>query len=116
MKCLIICIIIFLLLTRSKRKGIQYIGIILFVFFISSIFIISNKLINPQTKIHQIYVEQKSNNRFLFSSIAQENFIKRPIWGFGMNNYTYLFQSNFSPKFFSDTEELAFTDVRPSTF
>ncbi|MES2315485.1 MAG: O-antigen ligase family protein [Patescibacteria group bacterium] len=94
--------IISLFLTRSNKKTTQNISVGIFIIFLISFFVVGSMLLNPNTNLHQKYVEQKTNNRFLFWDIAREGLIEHPALGVGMNNYSYLFQSHFTPEFLGE--------------
>jgi hypothetical protein len=55
----------------------------------------------PGNPINDFFVERKSNNRLIFWDIAKQGIQDRPLLGWGMNNYAYVFQDKFTPVFFS---------------
>lgn len=56
---------------------------------------------NPGNPIYEFFVERKTTNRLLFWDIAKEGIADRPMFGWGMNNYAYVFQEKFKTEFFS---------------
>lgn len=90
-----------LFLLRSKRKSIQWGGGILLIALFGGLWVTGQMLVNPEAKLHQWYIADKNANRFLFWDIAYAGVNERPLLGWGMSSYTYLFQDKFTPTFFS---------------
>lgn len=55
---------------------------------------------SPGNPINEFFVERKSNNRLIFWDIAKQGIAQRPLFGWGMNNYAYVFQEKFTNEFF----------------
>lgn len=81
-----------------KDKSLKRLGNILFIFFITGLLGLGFVFSNSQSKIHNLYVQEKSPNRFVFWEIARTGFIERPLLGWGPNNYEYVFQKNFDAR------------------
>lgn len=88
-------------LIRSKKKFIQWGGLLLLVGVFSGLWFAGQALVNPETKLHQFYVADKNANRFIFWDIAYAGVNEKPLLGWGMNAYTYIFQEKFDPIFYS---------------
>lgn len=90
------------LIILSRKKVFRMIGLALFIIFSTSILYIGFQLRNDESKIYQIYVTEKSDNRFLAWDIAKEGFKDKPILGNGFNNYIYNFQTYYNPKIYRE--------------
>lgn len=88
--------ILFLWMSRSYKKIIAWSGLLLFVSLITGLFLIAQSFTEPTSRIHSIYIEQKSENRFIFWDIAKQGFIENPLLGIGLENYPYLYQHHFN--------------------
>jgi hypothetical protein len=55
----------------------------------------------PGNAVNDYFVVKKTTNRLLFWDIAKEGIADRPLFGWGMNNYAYVFQDKFKTEFFS---------------
>ncbi len=95
-----ILVIITMLTMRSHKRQIQIIGFAFFMIILGGIFYAGNMLINPGSRINQMFIEEKNGNRFLFWDIANSGFVENPLIGNGFNNYVYTFQNNFTNDFF----------------
>lgn len=95
-------IAIFFLLTAKKKK-MQYVGAVLLLLGIIGGLAIGNQFFDPNARLHQVYVQEKNTNRFVFWDIAREGYSEKSLLGWGMNNYSYVFQKHFDPVFFSNT-------------
>lgn len=97
---LIVSVITIVLLSFNlfTNKYLKNIGNILFISFMGAILTVGILFANPESKIHQWYVQEKSPNRFVFWEIARSGFIERPLLGWGPNNYDYVFQKNFDAR------------------
>ena len=90
-------------LVTAKKKKLQYGGMgLLFVGGIIGL-LIGKQFFDPNTRLHQAYVQEKNTNRFIFWDIAREGYLEKPFLGWGANNYSYVFQKHFDPVFFSTT-------------
>lgn len=92
--------VVLLLLISSRKKLLKIIGGILLVFFIFSIYYTYHELVNKNSMIHKVYVEQKSGNRFIAWDIAKKSFKDNPILGNGLNNYPYSYEKYFTTDFY----------------
>jgi ABC-type iron transport system FetAB permease component len=81
----------------SPVKKIRYIGVfgLLVGMVISSVLWV--KFLNPDTKIHQKFIENATGTRFLFWQSAQDAMDSSPIFGYGPENYAVAFQKHFKP-------------------
>lgn len=93
--------VISLFLIRSKKKFIQFSGLVLLVGLFVSLWIAGQALVTPETRLHQWYVADKNANRFVFWDIAYAGVNDKPLFGWGMNAYAYTFQEKFDSVFFS---------------
>lgn len=93
----VIVIFIFFLIFSSK-KSLKILGSILLFCLFLNIYYVSNQLVKPNSRIHNVYVEAKGENRFLAWDIAQKNFAEKPLLGSGFNNFSYTYQKNFNRK------------------
>lgn len=89
-----------LFLLFSNKKSLKIIGLFLMISFIFGIYFTGRELVNPNSMIHKVYVEHKSENRFLAWDIAKKGFSDNPILGNGLNNYVYNFEKYFPTDFF----------------
>ena len=80
---------------KKVIKTISIIGIILGIIIFS---IGWAQLINPNTKLHQKFVESVSSTRFIFWNSAQKALNEHPWLGFGPENYMIAFHQNFDPR------------------
>ena len=95
----IIAFVAYLSFSKNKKTRIVGLvggGIIITVFLVAGIMLLS-----PNTKLHKVYVEQKSDNRMLFWGIALQAVKERPLLGYGYNNFQQVYQSHFDAKIFS---------------
>ncbi len=90
-----------IMLLRSSNKIISWSGVALFLSFIISLYIGARVFMNPESKLHRVYVEEKNANRFVFWDIAAIASYERPFLGWGPNGYNYAFQEHFNPIFFT---------------
>ena len=103
----IISIVIFALIF-SKRKFIKITGLVFLVVFIASIFYASMSFLNTDSKLHQFYTEEKTENRFIAWDIAKKGFNENPWLGLGYDNYSYLYHQEFKEDEFGDNVEFLY--------
>lgn len=92
---------LFVYLSHSPRKKVALAGTLCVVLLIAGSLYTSARFINPQSKLHQTFVESKTSNRFLFWEIARKSGNERPLLGYGYNNYVDLYQNNFDGTVFT---------------
>ncbi len=94
-----LAITLFIGMIRSKKKLVKNSGVLLFVGFMVTIFVVGTMFVTPSSALHQSYVATKNENRFVFWDIARRGFLDKPVLGWGMGNYTTVFQKYFDPVF-----------------
>lgn len=92
-----ILFICFLFMVFSKKRILKITGLVLTILLLLGIAFVGRQLVSPNTKLHEVFAEMKSNNRFLAWDIAKQGFIDRPIIGNGYNNYIYNFNKYYNP-------------------
>lgn len=97
-----IIVMILLFLIISRKKVFKITGFVLLVLFLLGTSYAGKELVNQDSKLYQVYTEQKTGNRFLAWDIAKINFYNNPILGSGFNNYSYSFEEYYTPDFFKD--------------
>ncbi len=93
--------VISIFLIRSKKHVLKWAGALLLIGLFTSLWWAGQELVNPDSKINQIYTQEKNANRFVFWDIAYAGINERPIFGWGVGGYAYLFQENYDSIFFS---------------
>lgn len=83
--------------TRSRNNGLKWVGVGLIIVLFVSLWAGGQALVNPDSRLHQGYVAQKNANRFVFWDIAYAGMNDRPLLGWGINGYSYVFQKYFDP-------------------
>lgn len=84
----------------SKKRILRIIGISAATLCLVVSFFIWSSFINPETVIHQKFVESATGNRFIFWDIAHKAINERPLLGFGPENYSVAYQKYFDPHLF----------------
>jgi len=107
----IVMIILFFIFSNQKNKKI--IGFSLLTIFLLGVIFVINLFSNPNSKLHKVYVEQKSDNRLVAWDIAKRSFKNNPIWGVGPSNYSYDFQKYFSTKLIDNDNTREFYFYEP---
>jgi len=97
-----IIVALLLFLASSRKKLIKITGFVLLASFIFGVYYTGKLLINPDSSLHKVYVEQKSGNRFLAWNIAKENFRDNTLLGVGVNNYPYSFEKYSTTDFYKE--------------
>jgi O-antigen ligase len=92
---------LFVYLSHSPRKKVALAGTLCVVLLVAGSLYTSARFINPESKLHQTFVESKTSNRFLFWEIARKSGNERPLLGYGYNNYIDLYQNNFDGTVFT---------------
>ena len=93
-----ICVSVVFYLSLSKNKVLKILGIAGVVLGIAIFSIGWMQLVNPNTKIHQKFVQAASGTRFVFDEVSQRSLDQHPWFGFGYENYPISFQKNLNPK------------------
>lgn len=70
--------------------------IILILLFIASVFIVTNFL-NEESKLHQRFSQQEEGVRFVYLEMAMRGIGERPIFGFGLENFSRAHNAYFDP-------------------
>jgi hypothetical protein len=86
---------------RSGKQVLKYIGVGIASLSVVGMVGFWVLFQTPGNAVHEFFVERKTTNRLLFWEIAREGIADRPMFGWGMNNYAYVFQEKFKPEFFS---------------
>lgn len=97
-----ILVFFILLLVVSRKKVLKITGFVLLASFMFGIWYAGQLLVNPDSKLHKVYVEQKSGNRFLAWDIAKESFKDNKLLGVGVNNYPYSFEKYSTTDFYKE--------------
>jgi O-antigen ligase len=87
-----------LYMTLSKQKTLRFLGIFSIVVGIIVFGFIWNRLVTPNTYLHEKFIEVASGTRFIFWDEAQKAMDERPLFGYGPENYMVAFQTYFNPK------------------
>lgn len=94
----IVIFIFYLILSSVKIKRIA--GLVLLFALLCGVSYAGVMIMNPDSKVNQVYVEEKGQNRLLAWDSAISGFLDRPVLGFGFNNFYYNYQKYFSSKIF----------------
>ncbi len=82
----------------SNNKILKYCGIggllIVFIIFIWGWV----GLVNPDSIVHKKFTESASGSRFIFWDIAKKGIAERPLFGWGPENYSVVYQKYFNPE------------------
>jgi hypothetical protein len=82
----------------SEKKIIKTISLI-GIFLVPALFSVGwVQLMNPNSLLHQKFVESASSTRFIFWNSAQKVMNEHPWLGYGPENYMIAFQQNFNPQ------------------
>lgn len=95
----ILFILCFLLINLSKKWA-KIPGFIFLAIISGAVLYTGILFSNPNSNLHNLYIEQKGANRFLFWDIAKDGFLENPVLGNGFNNYIYTFQNYYSNSLF----------------
>lgn len=91
----VVSLCFYLMFSHKKiLKGIGFISIISVLF---CLVYVNYSLVKPNSEIHKVYVEKKTENRFIAWDSAKINFIHHPVLGSGFNNYYYVYEKNYNP-------------------
>ena len=93
---LAVLIVVSFFLIFSSKKVSKYIGLGLLALLLISSAYTGMRLVNPDSSLHKIFIEEKGVNRFVSWDIAQVSFAANPILGNGFNNFSYSYQKYFS--------------------
>ncbi len=96
-----IIIIVALFFTQDIKKWKKYLGWMLIVMTLLSIFFVGSQLVKDGTKINQEFISGHSASRFVYWDIAKKGLKDRPVLGYGWGNYDMVFQNHFNPIIFS---------------
>lgn len=102
-------------MTRNMKKKIQWIGAMLFAGMIAAIIIIGWIFMTVNSPLHKKFIEEKSENRFIFWTIAQQGVVDNPLLGNGFNNYNYTYQKYIPTSMFEKDARLELWVSRPHT-
>lgn len=86
-----------LFLISRSRVYLKIVGglLILATLVLSIIFFVQIK--TPRTFVHEKFIEEASGSRFIFWDVASRAIKDRPILGYGVDNYYFVFQKYFNP-------------------
>jgi len=87
-----------LYLAFSKKKLFRIFGIVGVALGIVIFSVGWMQLTNPNTALHQKFIDAASNTRFIFATIAERAIVSRPLFGYGPENYPIVFQQNINPE------------------
>ncbi len=87
-----------LVLLISKKKILKIIGGIIAALVVIGFIIGYRGLFNPESVIHQKFVEAKTGTRLIFWDISKEAMSERPLFGWGFENYQTVYQDHFDPQ------------------
>ncbi len=88
------------LLTTQKKSTKIIGGVIGSVLLLGLIFSYIG-LLNPTSRIHQVFAATRTETRFVFWDIAGEALKERPLLGWGFQNYQSVYQQKFDPIIYS---------------
>lgn len=81
----------------SHKKSFKLSGIALAILSLITFGLLWVNLMNPSSILHQKFIEQARESRFIFWDIAEKAMNERPIFGYGPENYASAYQRYFNP-------------------
>lgn len=87
---------LYLLICHTKIH--RRVGLILLACLTGLVIFSSFSFFASDGYLHERYVELKSENRFVFWDIAFRGFTDRPLFGWGPQNYQYVYEQHFNPR------------------
>ena len=90
-----------LLVINSNKKYIKFIGGGMVGIAVIGFLGFWTLFQTPGNKLNEFFIERKSDNRMIFWDIARQGISEKPLFGWGENNYAYVFQEKFTRKFFT---------------
>lgn len=87
--------------SQIEKKSISRIGTIAAVILVACSVFLGARFLNPQSRIHKIYAEVKTSNRFYFWEIARDAGNKKPLLGHGFNTYEDIYQKSMDKRIFT---------------
>ncbi len=108
-----IIVMVFLFLTRTKKTMVRVLGGICLAGLIIGIWIGGSIFMNPESGLHKAFVAEKTENRFIFWDAARDGFVERPLLGYGLNNYAYMYQKYLTDRIFRNDRGLELWVSRP---
>ncbi len=82
----------------SQRKSLRRLSIGMVAIGMLTFSYLWIQLITPNTYLNTVFTDVARGSRFIFWDIAEKAILKRPIFGYGPENYMIAFQENFNPQ------------------
>ncbi len=86
---------LFAYLAVNGKKQIRILGFALLGLTVAGCVFVGASLVDPASKIHQVFADAASNSRFVFWGAAAEGIKEKPLFGWGGDNFNVIFSKHF---------------------
>jgi O-antigen ligase len=95
-------VVLFAWLLVQRRKIGKVAGGILMSVLVAGLITIAGMTLLPSTKLHKSFISGANDSRFIFWDIAEQGIKECPFFGYGPENYRFVYQTHFNPSILND--------------